>query len=177
MDTTGDGAEGLWYVMGNDYDVIILDLMLPSMDGLKILKKLRAKGRKNPVLSPDSQRHLRRPRNWFGPRRRRLPSQAICIQGTAGTHTRTNASKVPGEKVLYQGQRFADRLSDTAGLARSGGSPAYATGIRARGIPGHASGPDGIPHRYMGARLRVQFVRFQQRGGCLYWLSTQKNRT
>jgi DNA-binding response OmpR family regulator len=50
VDTTGDGAEGLWYVMGNDYDVIILDLMLPSMDGLKILKKLRAKGRKNPVL-------------------------------------------------------------------------------------------------------------------------------
>jgi len=50
VDTTGDGAEGLWYVMGNDYDVIILDLMLPSMDGLEILKKLRAKGRKNPVL-------------------------------------------------------------------------------------------------------------------------------
>ena len=50
VDTTGDGNEGLWYAMGNDYDVIILDLMLPGMDGLKILKELRAKGRKNPVL-------------------------------------------------------------------------------------------------------------------------------
>jgi len=50
VDTTGDGNEGLWYAMGNDYDVIILDLMLPGMDGLNILKKLRAKGRTNPVL-------------------------------------------------------------------------------------------------------------------------------
>jgi len=50
VDATGDGQEGLWYAMGNDYDVIILDLMLPGMDGLRILKKLRAKGRKNPVL-------------------------------------------------------------------------------------------------------------------------------
>jgi DNA-binding response OmpR family regulator len=50
VDTTGDGNEGLWYAMGNDYDVIILDLMLPGMDGLKILKKLRAKGRRHPVL-------------------------------------------------------------------------------------------------------------------------------
>ena len=50
VDTTGNGEEGLWYAMGNDYDVIILDLMLPGMDGLKILKKLRAKGRQSHVL-------------------------------------------------------------------------------------------------------------------------------
>jgi DNA-binding response OmpR family regulator len=50
VDSTGDGKEGLWYATSNDYDVIILDLMLPGMDGLNILKKLRAKGAKNPVL-------------------------------------------------------------------------------------------------------------------------------
>lgn len=50
VDATGDGQEGLWYAMGNDYDVIILDLMLPGMDGLTILKKLRAKGRQSHVL-------------------------------------------------------------------------------------------------------------------------------
>ena len=50
VDATGDGQEGLWYAMSNDYDVIILDLMLPGMDGLRILKKLRAKDRQNPVL-------------------------------------------------------------------------------------------------------------------------------
>jgi len=50
VDTTRDGAEGLWYAMGNEYDVIILDLMLPGMDGLSILRKLRAKGRQSHVL-------------------------------------------------------------------------------------------------------------------------------
>jgi DNA-binding response OmpR family regulator len=50
VDVTGDGEEGLWYATSNDYDVIILDLMLPGMDGLQILKKLRAKGRQSHVL-------------------------------------------------------------------------------------------------------------------------------
>jgi DNA-binding response OmpR family regulator len=50
VDTTGDGQEGLWYAMGNDYDVIILDLMLPGMNGLEILKKIRSQGRKSHVL-------------------------------------------------------------------------------------------------------------------------------
>jgi len=50
VDVTGDGEEGLWYATSNDYDVIILDLMLPGMDGLSILKKLRAKGRQSHVL-------------------------------------------------------------------------------------------------------------------------------
>ena len=50
VDATGDGEEGLWYARSNDYDVIILDLMLPGMDGLSILKKLRAEGRQSHVL-------------------------------------------------------------------------------------------------------------------------------
>jgi len=50
VDTTADGQEGLWYAMSNEYDVIILDLMLPGMDGLEILKKIRAQGRKSHVL-------------------------------------------------------------------------------------------------------------------------------
>jgi DNA-binding response OmpR family regulator len=50
VDVTGDGEEGLWYARGNDYDAIILDLMLPKMDGLTLLKKLRAEGRQTHVL-------------------------------------------------------------------------------------------------------------------------------
>jgi len=50
VDVTGDGQEGLWYAMNNDYDVIILDLMLPGMDGLSILSKLRDEGRQTHVL-------------------------------------------------------------------------------------------------------------------------------
>jgi DNA-binding response OmpR family regulator len=50
VDATGDGKEGLWYATGNDYDVIILDLMLPGLDGLSLLERLRTKGKRDPVL-------------------------------------------------------------------------------------------------------------------------------
>jgi len=50
VDTTRDGREGLWYAMSNEYDVIILDLMLPGMDGLEILKKIRSKDKNVHVL-------------------------------------------------------------------------------------------------------------------------------
>ena len=50
VDVTGDGEEGLWYAVSNEYDVIILDLMLPGVDGLTILKKIRSQGKQDHVL-------------------------------------------------------------------------------------------------------------------------------
>ena len=50
VDASGDGEEGLWYATSSDYDVIILDIMLPGRDGLDILTQLRAKGRQSHVL-------------------------------------------------------------------------------------------------------------------------------
>ncbi len=44
VDATGDGTEGLWYAGSGDYDVILLDLMLPGTDGLAILQELRERG-------------------------------------------------------------------------------------------------------------------------------------
>lgn len=50
VDETGDGEEGLWYATSNDYDVVVLDLMLPGVDGLAILQRLRADGLVTHVL-------------------------------------------------------------------------------------------------------------------------------
>ncbi|MGB8226463.1 MAG: response regulator transcription factor [Sedimentisphaerales bacterium] len=50
VDVSGDGQEGLWYAMSNDYDVIILDIMLPKLDGLSLLKQLRAKNKNNHII-------------------------------------------------------------------------------------------------------------------------------
>ena len=41
VDVTGDGQEALWYAKSNQYDVIVLDLMLPGMDGLDVFRALR----------------------------------------------------------------------------------------------------------------------------------------
>ena len=43
VDITGDGNEGLWLAESNEYDTIILDLMLPGLDGLSVLSRLRAR--------------------------------------------------------------------------------------------------------------------------------------
>jgi DNA-binding response OmpR family regulator len=50
LDIAGDGEEGLWYAQTNDYDVIVLDLMLPKLDGLSLLRRLRDAGRTTHVL-------------------------------------------------------------------------------------------------------------------------------
>jgi DNA-binding response OmpR family regulator/membrane-associated PAP2 superfamily phosphatase len=43
VDSTGTGDEGLWYAIEHPYDVILLDLMLPKIDGMEILRRLRKK--------------------------------------------------------------------------------------------------------------------------------------
>ena len=50
VDAVGDGKEGLDYARVKEYDVIVLDLMLPGMDGLSVLRELRAVGKKTHVL-------------------------------------------------------------------------------------------------------------------------------
>ncbi len=50
VDAVVDGREGLDYARWKEYDVIVLDLMLPGLDGLSVLRELRAAGRKAHVL-------------------------------------------------------------------------------------------------------------------------------
>ncbi len=50
VDATGDGEDGLWLGNTHDYDVMILDIMLPGMSGLEILEQLRKEGNETPVL-------------------------------------------------------------------------------------------------------------------------------
>ena len=49
VDTAADGEEGLYKAQSNDYDAIVLDVMLPKLDGWQILERLR-KTKKTPVL-------------------------------------------------------------------------------------------------------------------------------
>lgn len=50
VDVASDGEEGLWLADSHDYDVIVLDIMLPKRDGLSVLAELRRRGRSVHVL-------------------------------------------------------------------------------------------------------------------------------
>jgi two-component system OmpR family response regulator len=45
-----DGQDGLERALASDFDAIVLDRMLPRLDGLAVLQRLRDKGRRSPVL-------------------------------------------------------------------------------------------------------------------------------
>jgi DNA-binding response OmpR family regulator len=50
VDAIGNGMDGLRMAGSIDYDVVVLDLTLPALDGLDVLKRLRAAGRTTHVL-------------------------------------------------------------------------------------------------------------------------------
>ncbi len=50
VDISSDGVDGLWMAESTNYDVIILDLMLPKKDGLTLLEQYRSEGMNSPIL-------------------------------------------------------------------------------------------------------------------------------
>lgn len=50
VDSSGDGKEGLMMAISCEYQLIVLDRMLPNLDGLKVLSAIRATENNTPVL-------------------------------------------------------------------------------------------------------------------------------
>lgn len=50
VDCAYDGKSGLRMALSNEYDIILLDIMMPQMNGYDVLKNLRKEGRKTPVI-------------------------------------------------------------------------------------------------------------------------------
>jgi DNA-binding response OmpR family regulator len=50
VDVVNDGEAGLHAIESNPYDAVILDLMLPKLDGMQVLERMRQAGRRTPVL-------------------------------------------------------------------------------------------------------------------------------
>ena len=50
VDHAGDGKQGLLLALDADHDAVVVDRMLPGLDGLSIVRSLRAAGRTTPVL-------------------------------------------------------------------------------------------------------------------------------
>lgn len=58
VDSATDGQEGLTLAKHNQYDLIVLDRMLPKLDGLTLLSALRTSGNKTPVLILSALSHV-----------------------------------------------------------------------------------------------------------------------
>ena len=50
VDVANDGEVGLWQATENDYDAIVLDIMLPGLNGFQVCAKLREAGNWTPIL-------------------------------------------------------------------------------------------------------------------------------
>src|SRR5918912_524849 len=50
VDVTADGDDALYKVSINDYDAVVLDVMIPGPDGFKVCRELRASGSSVPVI-------------------------------------------------------------------------------------------------------------------------------
>ena len=50
VDAVNDGLSAYEYAGADDYDAIILDVMMPKMDGVEVLRRLRADGCKVPIM-------------------------------------------------------------------------------------------------------------------------------
>ena len=53
-DNTDDGLKALALTIVNKYDLIVLDIMIPGMDGLRLCRELRSRGNTTPIISLSS---------------------------------------------------------------------------------------------------------------------------
>lgn len=58
VDHVIDGEDGLHRILAEEYDVAIIDLMLPKLDGLSLISEMRQKGRKTPVIILSAKRSV-----------------------------------------------------------------------------------------------------------------------
>ena len=97
VDVANDGEEGDYKARTAEYDVIILDLMLPKEDGLSLLKNWRRAGLKTHVLVLTARGTIEDKVKGLDSGRRRLPDQAVRAGGAAGPAAGPDPPRPPGQ--------------------------------------------------------------------------------
>ncbi|MDF9833431.1 two-component system OmpR family response regulator [Ereboglobus sp. PH5-5] len=123
VDTAADGQEGLYKAQENDYDLILLDAMLPVFDGWELLARLR-KTKKTPVLmltardaSADRVRGLDNGADDYVAKPFDLPELLARVRALIRRGAETASSRLDfGEIVIDTAQRCAWRRGEAVTL-------------------------------------------------------------
>ena len=102
-DHAPDGAEGYALASGSTYDVLVVDRMLPKLDGLSLIGRLRAEGLKTPVL---------------------------ILSALGQVDDRVQGLRAGGDDYLTKPYAFAELLARVEALSRRGGAAATETVYR-----------------------------------------------
>ena len=93
VDLVRDGNDGVHAALEEDYDLVVLDVMLPGLDGWQVLQAIRRAGRQMPVLFLTARDRSGRARQGTGARRRRLSRQAVRLLRAARARAHAAASR------------------------------------------------------------------------------------
>lgn len=103
VDHAGDGREGMVQAMAGGHDALIIDRMLPHVDGLSIIQAIRASGIKTPVL---------------------------ILSALAQVDDRVKGLKAGGDDYLTKPYAFSELLARIEVLLRRTGGPQVETKLR-----------------------------------------------
>ncbi|MCP8969442.1 response regulator transcription factor [Ectobacillus ponti] len=106
VDSASDGEEGLFLAAQNIYDAIVLDVMLPGMDGFEILKSLRSDSIQTPVLfltARDSLEDRVKGLDYGGDDYLTKPFQAPELQARIRALLRRSGSLTTEHTLRYRG--------------------------------------------------------------------------
>ena len=176
-DAAADGEDGLALALDGQYDVLIVDRMLPKRDGLSVIGALRAKGIETPVLIlsalgqvDDRVKGLRAGGDDY------LPKPYSFSELLARVEVLARRRGGRGEEtVLRVGDLELDRLSHQVRRGERGDRAAAARIPPAR-ISDEARRPGGDPHHAAGECLGLSFRSADQRHRRAHLAAALENR-
>ena len=93
VDVAGTGTDGLWLASENDYDAVVLDVMIPPPNGFEVCRELRTRGRWAPVLLLTARDSVDDRVDRTRRRGRRLPRQAVLVRRARGASPRAHPAR------------------------------------------------------------------------------------
>ncbi|MBR6184725.1 MAG: response regulator transcription factor [Clostridia bacterium] len=131
VDPVFTGADGLDYALAGIYDAIILDVMLPGMDGFEVLKRLRGEGIKTPVCMltarsglEDRVRGLEIGADYYLPKPFQMAELIACLRAITRRKEDTPVMELSFGDVSLR-QQDAKLVSKTTGQSVKLGAKEY----------------------------------------------------